>query len=100
MAFCELEHNRFAIGPDADTALSIVPDLSPVKLNIGNIRDIAIALPIEDFLKLKFPDDIRLRFPMSDDPSTPTNYDGLVTWTKEQMENYHTIVGKANFMIW
>lgn len=100
MAFCELEHNRFSIGPDADTRLTIVPDLVPVTLNIGEIRDIAIALPIEDFLELKFPDDIRLRFPMSEDPNAPTNYDGLVAWTKEQMQNYHTITAKPTFTIW
>ena len=99
MAFCELEHDKFAIGPGADTALSIVPSLDPVTLQIGSIRDIAIALPIDDFLDLKFPHDIRLRFPMRDPMEVPSNYDGIVQWTKEQMKDYHTILAKTMFII-
>lgn len=99
MAFCELEHNKFAIGPGADTALSIVPSLDPVTLQIGSIRDIAIVLPIDDFLNLKFPQDIRLRFPMRDPMEEPSNYDGIVQWTKEQMKDYHTIFAKTMFSI-
>lgn len=100
MAFCELEHDRFAIGPGADTACSIVPDLSPVTLQIGNIQDIAIALPIDDFLNLKFPDDIRLKFPMRDASEVPSNYDGIVEWSRAQMRDYRTIAAKPTFMIW
>lgn len=99
MAFCELEHNKFAIGPGTDTALSIVPSLDPVTLQIGSIRDIAIVLPIDDFLNLKFPQDIRLRFPMRDPMEEPSNYDGIVQWTKEQMKDYHTIFAKTMFSI-
>lgn len=92
MAFCELEHSPFAIGPTADTDLTIVPDLSPVTLQIGSIRDIAVALTIDDFLELKFPSDIRLKFPMREEGEEPSNYDGIVQWTKEQMKDYHTIL--------
>ena len=100
MAFCELEHNKFARGPGADTALSIIMDLTPVKLELGNIRDIATSLPIDDFLNLRFPEDIWLRFPMSDDENKPTNFDEIVKWTREQMKNYKTLVAKPVFMIW
>lgn len=99
MAFCELEHNKFAIGPDADTALSIVPDLSSVTLHIGDIRDIAVALPIDDFLNLKFPDDIRLKFPMHDASETPSNYDEIVEWSKEQMKKHRSVLTKLTFVI-
>ena len=99
MAFCELEHNIFVRGPDAGTALSIVQSLSPVTLQIGSIRDIAIALPIDDFLDLKFPRDIRLKFPMRDSMEVPSNYDGIVQWTKEQMKDYHTILAKPMLVI-
>lgn len=52
MAFCELANDMFTINPD-DKAGDIVPDLSPVKLQIGSIRDIAVAIPIDDFLELQ-----------------------------------------------
>ena len=99
MAFCELEHSPFAIGPTADTDLTIVPDLSPVTLQIGSIRDIAVALPIDDFLKLKFLSDIKLKFPMRDEGEEPSNYDRIVKCTKEQMKNYHTILASAIVLI-
>ena len=88
MAFCELANDMFTINPD-DKAGDIVPDLSPVKLQIGSIRDIAVALPIDDFLKLKFPHDIVLNFPMREKGEEPSNYDEIVKWTKEQMRDYH-----------
>ena len=42
-------------------------DTNHVKLQLGSIRDIAVALSIEDFLALNFTDDIRLRFPMREE---------------------------------
>ena len=73
----------------------IVPDLSPVKLQIGSIRDIAVALPIDDFLELKFPHDIVLNFPMREKGEEPSNYDEIVKWTKEQMRDYHPSLANA-----
>ena len=99
MAFCELEHNRFARGQDAEAGLRMICDLTPVTLNIGSIRDIAVAMPMEDFLELRFPPDMRLRFPMSDDKSNPTNYDGIVEWTKEQMKGFKTFAGRPMCVI-
>lgn len=94
MAFCELANDMFTINPD-DEAGDIVPDLSPVTLQIGNIRDIAVAIPIDDFLELKFPRDIRLKFPMREKGEEPSNYDGIVEWTKGQMKRYHPILANA-----
>ena len=99
MAFCELEHNKFETGPGADTALPIVQSLEPVTLNIGSIRDIATAIPIDDFLDLKFPRDIGLKFPMRGPMEVPSNYDGIVRWTKEQMKDYHTVMSKLIFSL-
>lgn len=91
MAFCELANDMFTINPD-DESGEIVPDLSPVTLQIGSIRDIAVALPIDDFLELKFPRDIMLKFPMREKGEEPSNYDVIVKWTKEQMKRYHPIL--------
>ena len=62
--------------------------------------NIATSLTIDDFLNLRFPEDILLRFPMSDDESKPTNFDEIVKWTREQMKKYKTLVAKPVFMIW
>ena len=99
MAFCELERDDWAVGPGAESALRIVRDLRAVTLNIGSIRDIAVAIPVDDFLKLRLPKGIRLRFPMSSDGQNPTNYDKVVSWTREEMGRYRTTIGKPMFVI-
>jgi len=97
MALCELERDEFVVSCGADTALRTVNDLTPVKLNIGSIRDIAVSIPMKDFLDLKFPEDLSLRFPMNEE--NPSNYDEIVKWSREQMKNYKTIVGKPMFVV-
>lgn len=97
MAFVKLENDGFWFGPGADTNLSVVQDCKPLTLNIGNIRDIAIAMPINNFLNLKFPNTIRLRFPMSDYSDMPTNYDSIVETTKETMKQRNPILMKPTF---
>lgn len=97
MAFAELENDGFWIGPGADTNLSVVQDCKPLTLNIGIIRDIAIAMPINNFLNLKFQNTIRLRFPMSDYSDMPTNYDSIVETTKETMKQRNPILMKPTF---
>ncbi len=91
MAWCELEHNVFAMGPNAKDVMRIVEDLSDVTLNIGDIRDIAVAIPIQDFLDIKLPQDIRLHFPMRQAGEEPSNFDQIVEWSREQMKEYRTI---------
>lgn len=63
-------------------------DLTPVKLQIGNIRDIAYAIPIENFLKLLIPRYIPLRFPMRELYESQSNYDKLVSNTRSIMKNH------------
>ena len=99
MAFCELQPDLFARGENADEAMSIVYDLNRVTLKIGDIHDIAEALPIEDLLELKFPSDIRLHFPMRDLGEEPSNFDQIVIWTRSQMSNYHTILCKPTVVV-
>lgn len=88
MAFCELRENKFAMGINSDTSKEIVEDLTPVKLQIGNIRDIAYAIPIENFLKLLIPRYIPLRFPMRELYESQGNYDKLVSNTRSVMKNH------------
>ena len=70
------------------TSKEIVEDLTPVKLQIGNIRDIAYAIPIENFLKLLIPRYILLRFPMRELYESQSNYDKLVSNTRSVMKNH------------
>lgn len=88
MAFCELRENKFAMGINSNTSKEIVEDLTPVKLQIGNIRDIAYAIPIENFLKLLIPRYIPLRFPMRELYESQSNYDKLVSNTRSVMKNH------------
>ena len=99
MAFCELEKNEFAMGPDADSALKIVEDASPVKLQLGSIRDIAYAVPIDNFLKLLIPRYIPLHFPMRELYQIPSNYDIIVSETRKIMKNYKSIFVKPMITI-
>lgn len=99
MAFCELEKNEFAMGPDADSALKIVEDVSPVKLQLGSIRDIAYAVPIDNFLKLLIPRYIPLHFPMRELYQIPSNYDIIVSETRKIMKNYKSIFVKPMITI-
>ena len=57
-------------------------DTNHVKLQLGSIRDIAVALSIEDFLALNFPDDIRLRFPMREEGQGENDFDKVVKETE------------------
>ena len=99
MAFCELEKNEFAMGPDADSALKIVEDASPVKLQLGSIRDIAYAVPIDNFLKLLIPRYIPLHFPMRELYQVPSNYDVIVAETRKAMKDYKSIFIKPMITI-
>ena len=99
MAFCELEKNEFAMGPDADSALKIVEDASPVKLQLGSIRDIAYAVPIDNFLKLLIPQYIPLHFPMRELYQVPSNYDVIVAETRKAMKDYKSIFIKPMITI-
>jgi len=85
-AFGQIVRNMYALGPDADNAMRLVKDTARVTLQIGSIRDIACAIRMDDFLALRFPPNIKLRWPMSDDKENSSNYDKLVQLTYEQMK--------------
>ena len=87
------------MGPDADSALKIVEDASPVKLQLGSIRDIAYAVPIDNFLKLLIPRYIPLHFPMRELYQIPSNYDIIVSETRKIMKNYKSIFVKPMITI-
>lgn len=99
MAFCELEKNKFAMGPDADSAMKIVESLNPVKLQLGSIRDIAYAVPVDNFLKLLIPQYIPLHFPMRELYESQSNYDILVAETRKKMKDYKSIFVKPMIAI-
>jgi hypothetical protein len=56
-----LEPNLYSM----DFSNSLIRSTEALTINIGDISDIANALSIQDFLNLRFPKDIELRFPMS-----------------------------------
>lgn len=69
---------------------ALLYNLDPVKLKIGDLSDITVELPIEDFMRGYLPPDFKCRWPSNDDPNHMSNYDVIVESTKEQMEQYHS----------
>ena len=69
-------------------------------LNIGNIKDIACAIKIDDFLKLKLPPRIKLRWPISEIKENPSSFDMLVNYTHEQMKSYTSHAVRPMVEIW
>lgn len=99
MAFGEVKKNIFARGPGAEGAHELIRNLEPVKLQLGDLSDITVEIPIEDFMRGCLPNRFKCKWPSSEDPNKPTNYDGIVEWTKEQMKNYRSIFVKPTFAI-
>ena len=46
MRFGELKKDFFAIGPGAEDALELIRSLEPVKLQLGDLSDITVEMPI------------------------------------------------------
>lgn len=69
---------------------ALLYNLDPVKLKIGDLSDITVELPIEDFMRGYLAPDFKCRWPSNDDPNHMSNYDVIVESTKEQMEQYHS----------
>ena len=82
LVFAEVEPDRFALGKHADEAMRLVQSLARVKLQIGDIREIVYAIPIEDFLKLKL-EDRPLHFPMRESGQELSDFDQIVEFTRE-----------------
>lgn len=100
MAFGELKKDFFAIGPGAEDALELIRSLEPVKLQLGDLSDITVEMPIEDFMRGFLPTGFRCRWPSNEDSENPSNYDGIVEWTAEQMKNYRSIFVRPTFAIY
>ena len=91
LAFGALEANPFTIGFDANEANSMVLNYDPVILQLGNLSDITVEMPIGEFMAGYLPPGFRCRWPSNDPPRGPSNFDGVRTWTREQMLKYHSI---------
>lgn len=91
IAFGTLEKNIFAIGPGAEDANSMIMNYDPVTLQLGDLSDITVEMPIEDFLLAKLPKGFKCRWPENERPNPPSNYETVHEWTQEQMKNYHSI---------
>lgn len=68
-----MESNIYSL----DFTNSVIRSTEPFTLNIGDIRDIACVLPIDDFLQLRLPKDLEWKFPTRSVPGRivtfPTN---------------------------
>lgn len=95
----ELKENIFARGNVGDRNMSLEPSLDRVALNIGSIRDIAIKLPIHDFISLNLPANFECVWPFSDSPSQKSLYELAVEDTRKQMSYYQTYSVKPGFSI-
>lgn len=100
MVFGEVKKDIFARGPGAEDAYELIRSLEPVKLQLGDLSDITVEMPIADFMRGYLPDGFRCRWPSNEDPENPSNYDGLVEWTAEQMKNYRSIFVRPTFAIY
>ncbi|MEA4866252.1 MAG: hypothetical protein VB088_12750 [Sphaerochaeta sp.] len=90
-----LEPNKYS----TDFSNSLIRSTEPLKLDIGDIRDIAFALSIDDFLKLRFPSNISLRFPMSNS-TKPSTFDMIVQDTRKTLEHRVSPFVKPTVTIW
>lgn len=100
MAFGEVKKNVFAMGPGAENAHELIRSLEPVKLQLGDLSDITVEMSIEDFMSGHLPTGFKCRWPSNENPEEPSNYDGIVKWTAEQMKNYRSIFVRPTFAIY
>lgn len=96
----EVKKNVFAMGPGAEDAHELIRSLEPVKLQLGDLSDITAEMSIEEFMSGHLPAGFKCRWPSNDDPGNPSNYDGIVKWTAEQMKNYRSIFVRSTFAIY
>ena len=97
MALGELKTNMFTVGVGAENEL--IRSLEPVKLQLGDISDITVEMPIDVFMNGYLPEGFKCRWPSSEDPENPSNYDGIVEWTADQMRNYRSIFVRPTFAV-
>ena len=95
MVFGELQKNVFARGTDEANAL--IHSYEPVKFQIGDISDITVEIPIDDFMRGYLPDGFKCRWPSNKERTS--NYDEIVAWTSEQMKNYRSFAVKPTCVI-
>ena len=69
-------------------------------IQLGDLSDITVEMPIEDLMRGFLPTGFRCRWPSNDDSENPSNYDGIVEWTAEQMKNYRSIFVRPTFAIY
>ena len=95
IAFCKIEKNMFAVGPDAKNAYSIVRETKPCLFKIGNLKDIAVSLPIEDFINLKFP--VGHKFSLINDKDPRGLCANIMIDTKKRTAEFKSIIHKMYF---
>ena len=95
IAFCEIEKNRFATGPDFENAYSIVRDTDPCLFEIGNLEEIAVSVPVEDFINLKFPDGHKFSLINDEDPRGLCA--NIISDTKKRTAEFKSIIHKIYF---
>ena len=71
----------------AEKNMRMICDLSSVHINIGDISDIAVKVPINEFLNLDFIDKYRLIFPMNNN-NRSTILESIIKDTRMQMRDY------------
>jgi len=92
-----LENNKYTM--DSGNTKSIVMSTDALKPQIGDIRDIAVKMPIDEFLALKFPHDMPFKFPMSISEK-PCMFDMILRDTRKFLLNYRSQLFKPTVTIW
>lgn len=99
IAFGALEYNPFIVGVEPEEANSIILNYDPVTLQLGNLQDITVEMPIGAFMIGYLPEGFKCRWPSNEPPHVPSNFDGVRTWTMEQMKKYRSIHVKPTYTI-
>lgn len=99
IAFGELEDNIFARGSKASEAKSLIMDYDPVILQLGDLSDIVLEMPINYWMAGSLPKGFRCRWPSNPIPQTMSNFDTVRAWTKEQMKNYRSIHVRPTYTV-
>lgn len=85
IVMCELEQSPFSRA-DANgiIPMTLVWDLNPIILNIGDIRDIAYKIPTKDFVDMRGLNKHKYRWPHS--PGGKTIYENIVEDSRKQID--------------
>ena len=85
---------------DGGTTRALKKDFNPITIRIGNLRDIAMLVPVDQIIHgdVQIPME-RIKWPGGSDSRVPSVFDRIVDFTNAQMNMYHCTDFKPMFSI-